>query len=261
MNKGSRDFFELNGKVAFVPGGYGDLGKAIVYGLCERGVKVVVAGRRLEKGQALADEIREMGGDASALALDVESVAETREAVDAVVDRYGAIDFLVNCVGIQREQPILEVTEDAFDEVYRTNQRSAMFLAQAAARHQIAAGKGGKQVHLLSVRSMLGIRGRGYSAYCSTKGGLVMLVKQHAMELAPHRINVNGVAPTFVDSSMLDPLRKDHGFLEKALARNPLGYLADPEDVAGPTIFFCSRAADYITGQILYVDGGITASQ
>ena len=88
-----------------------------------------------------------------------------------------------------------------------------------------------------------------------------MLVKQHAMELAPHRINVNGVAPTFVDSQMLDPLRKDRGFLAKALERNPLGYLAVPEDVAGPTIFLCSRAADYINGQILYVDGGITASQ
>jgi NAD(P)-dependent dehydrogenase (short-subunit alcohol dehydrogenase family) len=261
MKVRTKEYFELSGKVAFVPGGYGDLGKAIVYGLCERGVKVVVAGRSLEKGQDLVAEILEKGGEGSAIALDVQSVAEIREAVDAVIERYGAIDFLVNCVGIQREQPILAVTEDAFDEVYRSNLKSAMFLAQATAKHQIKAGKGGKQVHLLSVRSMLGIRGRGYSAYCSTKGGLVMLVKQHAMELAPHRINVNGVAPTFVDTRMLDPLRKEQGFLEKALARNPLGYLAVPEDVAGPTIFFCSPAADYITGQILYVDGGITASQ
>jgi len=261
MKTRTKDFFELGPKVAFVPGGYGDLGKAIVYGLCERGVKVVIAGRSLKKGQTLVDDILERGGEASVLALDVESVSEIRQAVDGVMERYGAIDFLVNCVGIQHEQTILDVTEEAFDGVYRTNLKSAMFLAQAVAKHQIAAGKGGKQVHLLSVRSMLGLRGRGYSAYCSTKGGLVMLVKQHAMELAPHRINVNGVAPTFVDSQMLDPLRKDKGFLEKALSRNPLGYLADPEDVAGPTIFFCSSAADYITGQILYVDGGITASQ
>jgi NAD(P)-dependent dehydrogenase (short-subunit alcohol dehydrogenase family) len=256
-----RDCFELGPKVAFVPGGYGDLGKAIALGLCERGVKVVVAGRSQKKGQALVDQIKEKGGEASSFALDVESVVEIREVVDEVVQRHGSVDFLINCVGIQREQPILDVTEDAYDTVYRTNLKSAMFLAQAVAKHQIAAGKGGKQVHLLSVRSMLGIRGRGYSAYCSTKGGLVMLVKQHAMELAPHRINVNGVAPTFVDSQMLDPLRKDEGFLEKAMERNPLGYLADPQDVAGPSIFFCSRAADYITGQILYVDGGITASQ
>lgn len=261
MDKGSRGFFELSGKVAFLPGGYGDLGQAIARSLCEKGASVVVAGRSLEKGQALASEIRDEGGEASAIALDVQSAVEIAKAADAVADRYGAIDILVNCVGIQREQPILEVTEEAFDEVYQSNLKAAMFLAQAAARHQIAAGRGGKQVHLLSVRSMLGIRGRGYSAYCSTKGGLVMLVKQHAMELAPHRINVNGVAPTFVDSRMFDPLRGDPGFLEKAMARNPLGYLATPEDVAGAAVFFCSRAAAYITGQILYVDGGITASQ
>jgi NAD(P)-dependent dehydrogenase (short-subunit alcohol dehydrogenase family) len=180
---------------------------------------------------------------------------------DAVVDEYGSLDYLVNCVGIQREQPILEVTEEAYDDVYESNLKSAMFLAQAAAKHQVAAGRGGKQVHLLSVRSKLGIRGRGYSAYCSTKGGLVMLVKQHAMELAPHRINVNGVAPTFVDTEMLKPLLKTDGFLDMAMARNPLGYLATPDDVAGPALFFLSRAADYITGQVLYVDGGITASQ
>ena len=257
----SKKYFEFGKKVAFVPGGYGDLGKAIVYGLCERGVTVVVAGRSLKKAQSLADDIRRRGGEAEALVLNVLSVDEIRQAVDSVVDRHGTIDILVNCIGIQREQPILEVTEEAFDEVYQSNLKSAMFLAQAVAKHQIANGKGGKHVHLLSVRSMLGLRGRGYSAYCTTKGGLVMLVKQHAMELAPHKINVNGVAPTFVDSQMLDPLREDQGFLAKALERNPLGYLAVPEDVAGPTIFFCSQAADYITGQILYVDGGITASQ
>ena len=196
-----------------------------------------------------------------ALALDVHSVAEIHDAAAAVVDEYGSLDYLINCVGIQREQPILEVTEEAYDDVFQSNLKSAMFLAQASAKHQIAAGKGGKQVHLLSVRSKLGIRGRGYSAYCSTKGGLVMLVKQHAMELAPHRINVNGVAPTFVDTEMLKPLLKTEGFLEMAMARNPLGYLATPDDVAGPTLFFLSRAGDYITGQTLYVDGGITASQ
>jgi gluconate 5-dehydrogenase len=257
MNKGPRDFFELSGKVAFLPGGYGDLGQAIARSLCERGAKVVVAGRSLEKGQALVAQIRDEGGEASALALDIHSASEIPEAVDAAAERYGAVDILVNCVGIRREQPILDVTEEAFDEVYRSNLKAARFLAQAVARHQVAAGRGGKQVHLLSVRSMLGIRGRGYSAYCSTKGGLVMLVKQHAMELAPHRINVNGVAPTFVDSRMFDPLRGDPGFLEKALARNPLGYLATPRDVAGAAVFFCSAAADYITGQVLNVNGGM----
>ena len=110
----------------------------------------------------------------------------------------GGLDILVNCIGMNREQQLAEVTEETFDEIYRTNLRSAMFLAQAAARHQIAGGRGGKQVHLLSVRSQLGMRGFGYSAYCATKGALVMLVKQHALELAPHGITVNGIAPTVV---------------------------------------------------------------
>jgi NAD(P)-dependent dehydrogenase (short-subunit alcohol dehydrogenase family) len=98
----------------------------------------------------------------------------------------------VNCIGKNREQKIAEVTEETFDDIYGTNLKSAMFLAQAAAKHQIAGARGGKQVHMLSVRSQLGMRGYGYSAYCATKGGLVMLVKQHALELAPHGIQVNG---------------------------------------------------------------------
>ena len=113
--------------------------------------------------------------------------------------------MLVNCVGIQREQPLAEVTPEAFDFMYETNLRSAMFLAQAAARHQIATGAGGRHIHLLSVRSHLALRDRGYSAYCATKGGLLMLVKQHAMELAPHNITVNGVAPTFIRSDRIRP--------------------------------------------------------
>src|SRR6185503_5483737 len=102
------------------------------------------------------------------------------QAIRDTVDDIGRVDILVNCVGIQREQALTEVTEEAYDLVYRTNLKSAMFLAQAVAKKQIAAKRGGRQVHLLSVRAQLGLRGRGYSAYCSTKGGLVMLIKQHA---------------------------------------------------------------------------------
>lgn len=254
-------FFDVKRKVAYLPGGYGDLGEAIAWALAVAGAKLVISGRSAEKAEKLAGLIRERGFEARGIAVDVKSVAEVRDAADYVVATHGRLDILVNCVGIQREQPILDVSEEAFDEVYRTNLKGAMFLAQAAARHQIAGGRGGKQVHLLSVRSKLGLRGRGYSAYCSTKGGLVMLVKQHAMELAPHGINVNGVAPTFVNTEMFRPLKENPEFFKKILERNPLGRIADPKEVAGPVLFFCSPAADYITGQILYVDGGITSSQ
>ncbi len=253
--------FGLDGKVAFLPGGYGGLGEAIAWSLALAGARVVVSGRSEDKAEALAGKLRDSGHEAAGLAMDVASVDQIRESVDAAAALYGGLDILVNCVGIQREEPLLEVTEAAFDEVYEINLKAAMFLAQAVAKHQIAAGRGGKQVHLLSVRAQLGLRGRGYSAYCSTKGALVMLVKQHAMELAPHDITVNGVAPTFVYTEMIRHVMEDPEFRKTLHERIPLGRIADPKDVAGPVHFFCAPASDFVTGQTLYVDGGITASQ
>jgi NAD(P)-dependent dehydrogenase (short-subunit alcohol dehydrogenase family) len=145
--------------------------------------------------------------------------------------------------------------------MYETNLKSAMFLAQAVARVQIAAGRGGRHVHLLSVRSQLALRGRGYSAYCATKGGLAMLVKQHAMELAPHNITVNGVAPTFIRSDRIRPHLEREEFRDFILQRNPLNRIGDPVEVVGPVIALAAAAGSYVTGQVLYVDGGVTASQ
>ena len=253
--------FDLTGQVAYVPGGYGGIGEAIAWGLAGQGAKVVVSGRSREKADELAGALNEAGYEAAGVAVDVKSVAEIRNAVDFVVDKFGALDILMNCVGIQREQPLLEVTEEAYDEVYEVNLKAAMFTAQAAAKHQIAGGKGGKQVHLLSVRAQLGLRDRGYSAYCSTKGGLVMMIKQHALELAPEGITVNGVAPTFVYTEMIRHVMENPEFRQGLLDRIPLGRIADPKDVVGPAVFFCAPATGFVTGQIVYVDGGITSSQ
>jgi gluconate 5-dehydrogenase len=173
----------------------------------------------------------------------------------------GGIDVMVNCVGIQREQAIMEVTEETFDEVYRTNLKSAMFLGQAVARDQIARGQGGRQIHLLSVRSKLALRGRGYSAYCATKGGMVMLVRQHAVELAPHNITVNGVAPTFIQSDRIRPHLDRPEFRDFILERNPLGRIGDPLEVVGQVLALAGPSGSYITGQVIYIDGGVTASQ
>jgi len=253
--------FDLGGQVAFVPGGYGGIGEAIAWGLALHGARVIVAGRSLEKAELLAQQISDAGFSAEGISVDVESVDAIRASVDDIAERNGGIDILMNCVGIQREEPLLEVTEEAYDEVYRVNLKSAMFLAQAVAKHQTSAGKGGRQVHLLSVRSQLGIRNRGYSAYCSTKGGMVMLIKQHAMELAPQGITVNGVAPTFVYTEMIRHVMENPEFRANLLDRIPLGRIADPRDVVGPALFFMSPGASFVTGQTLYVDGGITSSQ
>ena len=253
--------FRLDGQSAFVPGGYGGIGEAICWGLAIQGARVMIGGRSAEKAGALAEALCRAGHDAQFVTLDASSVESIRETVDHAAERFDGLDILINCVGTQREEPLLEVTEEAYDEVYRVNLKSAMFLAQAAARHQIDAGRGGRQVHLLSVRSQLGLRGRGYSAYCSSKGGMVMLIKQHAMELAPHGITVNGVAPTFVYTEMIRHVMENDAFRNELLNRIPLGRIADPKDICGPVLFFASPGAGFVTGQTLYVDGGITASQ
>jgi NAD(P)-dependent dehydrogenase (short-subunit alcohol dehydrogenase family) len=254
--------FDLSGKAAFIAGGTGGLGEAIAWGLALAGASVVVAGRERAKAESLAAVI-EKGAktQVSGVPLEARDIASIEDATAEAHERLGRIDILVNSVGIQIEQPLLEVTEEAYDKVYATNLKAAMFLAQAVAKRQVTAGQGGRQIHLLSVRSQLGLRGKGYSAYCSTKGGLVMLVRQHAMELAPHGITVNGVAPTFVNTEMIQHVYARPEFREAILARIPLGRIADPKDVVGAVMFFASPAAAFVTGQLLYVDGGITASQ
>ncbi|WP_428003636.1 SDR family NAD(P)-dependent oxidoreductase [Acidovorax sp.] len=193
--------------------------------------------------------------------MDAHAVEDIRRSVDVVAGHWGGLKILVNCVGMQREQALLEVTEKAFDEVIEVNLKSAMFLAQAAARHQIAGDQDGAQVHLLSVRAQLGLHGRGYSTYCASKGALTMLIRQHASELAPHGITVNGIAPTVVRTEMARHWLENPETHAQVLARIPLARVAEPRDVAGAAVFFTSPAASFITGQVLYIDGGITGSQ
>jgi NAD(P)-dependent dehydrogenase (short-subunit alcohol dehydrogenase family) len=253
--------FDVNGARVFIPGGYGAIGEAIAWGFARRGAAVAIAGPSAEKAQALAGSIAEAGGHAHGLRLNARETADIRICVDEAASLLGGIDILVNCVGIQREQALMDVTEDVFDEVYQANLRSAMFLAQSVARHQIQADRGGRHIHILSVRSQLALRGRGYSAYCSTKGGLLMLVRQHAMELAPYNITVNGVAPTFIQSDRIRPHLERADFRDFIVERNPLGRIGDPIEVVGQVLTFASLAGSYITGQTIFIDGGVTASQ
>lgn len=253
--------FRLDGKVALVPGGYGGIGEAVCRGLAAAGAKVAVAGRSAEKCRALAETLTAEGFDAYGAAFDASSVAEIRAMADDVAAHFGRLDILVNCVGLNREEKLLDVTEENFDTVYTGNLKSAFFLAQAAARHMIDGGRGGKQVHLGSVRTLLALRGRGYSAYTAAKGGLGTMCKQLAAELAPHKINVNVVAPTFVRTQQVAHMLSDPQFYNALTARIPLGRVAEPDEVMHAVLFFVSPASDFITGQILYLDGGITSTQ
>jgi NAD(P)-dependent dehydrogenase (short-subunit alcohol dehydrogenase family) len=253
--------FRLDGKVALVPGGYGGIGEAVCRGLAAAGASIAVAGRNLARTQALVESLRQDGHDAYAAPFDAQAVGDVRRMVDEVAAHFGRINILVNCVGLNREEKLLEVTEENFDTVYSANLKSALFLAQGAAQHMIQQGGGGKQVHLGSVRTLLGLRGRGYAAYCAAKGGLGTMCKQLAAELAPHKINVNVVAPTFVRTEQVAKMLSDPQFYSTLTERIPLGRVAEPEEIMQAVLFFVSPASDFITGQILYVDGGLTATQ
>jgi NAD(P)-dependent dehydrogenase (short-subunit alcohol dehydrogenase family) len=251
----------LDGKVALVAGGHGGIGTAVGRGLAEMGAKVGISGLEADKAAACAEALRALGCDSYSTAFEAVSVADTRRMVDEVAAHFGRLDILVNCVGLNREEKAEDVTEETFDYIMDVNLKAAMFLAQAAARHMIRQGLGGKQIHIGSVRSQLALRGRGYAAYCATKGGLAILCRQLAAEWAPHKINVNVVAPTFVRTELVAHMLADPAFYNPLVARIPLGRIAEPGDVMSAVLFMASPASDFITGHTLYLDGGITTTQ
>lgn len=253
--------FRLDGKVALVTGGYGGIGEAVCRGLAEMGAKIAVTGHNEERADACAASLRASGHEAWAGRFEATSVEQTRNMVDAAAAYFGRLDILVNCIGLNREEKAEEITEEMFDYVIDVNLKSALFQAQAAARHMIRQGTGGKQVHLGSVRSLLALRGRGFAAYCAAKGGLSIMCRQLASEWAQHKINVNVVAPTFIRTEQVANMLSDPNFYAALVSRIPLGRIGEPEEVMSAALFLVSRASDFITGQTLFLDGGITSSQ
>ncbi len=253
------DLFRLDDQVALVAGGYGGIGSALSLGLAQQGARVAIAGRSLEKAGAFAETLTSHGLDAFGTAFDIANPEDVTWLVQEVVDRYGRLDILVNCVGTHIERPAEELSVKEWDIVHNTNLRGAFLLAQAAGRQMIQQRKG-KQIHISSVRSMLGIH-RGYVAYTSSKAGLNLLVKQLATEWAKYRINVNAIAPTFIRTELVTHYLEDETFYNALVSRIPLGRVGDPIDIVGATVFFAAPASDFITGQILFTDGGVTATQ
>jgi NAD(P)-dependent dehydrogenase (short-subunit alcohol dehydrogenase family) len=257
----ARALFRLDGKVALVTGGYGGIGAPVCHGLGQMGARVAVAGHNREKAEACAGSLRAQGYEAHAEPFDALSPADCVRMVDEVAEHFGRIDILIDMVGGQREEKAGEVTEANFDEVIGLNLKTAMFQAQPVARHMIEQGSGGKQLFFGSVRSQLALRGRGFAAYCAAKGGLSVLVKQLAAEWAEYRINVNALAPTFTRTPQVARWLDDPDFYRSLVARIPLGRVAEPEDIVGAVLFFVSPASNFVTGETLYVDGGVTATQ
>ena len=244
--------FRLDGKVALVTGASRGLGAAIADALKDAGAKVAGTSRRREA----AEEVAERLGSAPVV-MDVADVASVRAGVDLVADEFGRLDVLVNNAGVNIPQGIFEVDEESWDTVVDANLKGTFFATQAAARHMVDGGDGGRIINISSQAGVVGIEDR--SAYGASKGGAVVLTKVLAIELARHAVTVNAIAPTFVATELTRGTLEDPEWRDRILSRIPLGRVGEAEDVAAAAVYLASPAAGMVTGHTLLVDGGWTA--
>jgi len=249
----------LQDKVALVTGGGQGLGKAIALRLASEGASVVVdyVGNPAP-AQAVVQEIEAAGtaGHAVALADDVSHVANARQMVDAAVARFGKLDILVNNAGVEKNVPFWDVTEDEYDFVLGVNLKGVFFATQAFVRHLRASGRPGKVINISSVHEELPFP--HFASYCASKGGVKMLTRTLAIELAPLGITLNSIAPGAFVTPINAALLQDKEKLAAVTQNIPLGRLGQPEDVAGLAAFLASSEADYVTGTTYTIDGGLT---
>ncbi len=251
------DLFSLEGRRALVTGASRGIGRALAVGLAEAGASVALAARDRDEVETAAAEIRGRGGTAVALTLDVLDVAAAAHAVEEAKEALGGLDILVNNAGIEQVSPSLDVDEALWDRIVDTNLKGAFFCAQAAGRVMTGAG-GGVILNLCSLTSAIGIPTA--VPYGSSKTGLLGMTRALAVEWAPRGVRVNAIGPGYFRTAMTEPFFAAEGWEERMTARVPLGRLGRLEDLLGAAVFLCSDAAAYVTGQILYVDGGVLAS-
>jgi gluconate 5-dehydrogenase len=249
--------FDLSGRHALLTGGGSGLGRAIAEGLAGAGARLTLVGRDAARLDGAAAAIRQSGGTALPLTCDVTD----RDALGALVERaeqeHGAIDILVNNAGIQQRAPVLAFPAEGWDRMIATHLSAPFFLAQAVGRGMVQRRRG-KIINTLSVMSELGRP--SIVPYTAAKGGLKMLTRGLAVELGPHNIQVNGIAPGYFRTEMNETLMADADFDAWVRTRTPARRWGEPDELAGAAIFLASSASDYVNGQILFVDGGLTAS-
>lgn len=248
--------FDLSGRVAVVTGANTGIGQGIAMALAEAGADIAAVGR--SEASETAAKVRAIGRRCELVSADLSTIAPVEDVVSAVVERLGRIDILVNNAGIIRREDALDFSEADWDAVVDTNLKSLFFLSQAAARHMVQwASQTGERGKIVNIASMLtfqgGIRVPSYTASKSGVGGLTKLM---ANEWAPKGINVNAIAPGYIATNNTAALQADETRNRQIMERIPEGRWGDPADIGGAAVFLASKAADYVQGHILAVDGG-----
>jgi NAD(P)-dependent dehydrogenase (short-subunit alcohol dehydrogenase family) len=249
--------FELKDKVAIVTGGAGALGTAIATGLASFGADVVVTGRTLSTLEQTVAEVEKLGRKALAVACDVSKPDDVKLLVEQTMQQFGKIDILVASAGVAKRYAAEDFPIEEFDQVMNINVRGTFLTCQAVGKVMKEQGYG-KIITISSVRAFAGHPG-GYAAYGTSKGAVNLMTKQLATEWAKYNINVNAVAPTIFWTPLTQQVLEDEELKQIFLSRIPMGRAAVVEDMIGSIVFLSSKASEFITGQVIYVDGGCTA--
>ncbi len=249
------NLFSLSGKTALVTGGSRGIGLAITKGLAEHGADVAIAARSKDQLEVAARQIHaDTGRKIRPFPFDLKDIEGIDEFFKSVATKTNGIDILVNCAGTTIRGPAEDVDLKTWNQVIEVNLTSAFVLSQAFCRQRKQAGKTGRIINIGSL-TCHGARPTT-AAYASSKGGLLMLTKTLAVEWAKYNINVNAIGPGYIATELTEPLRTDEDFNKWVLSKTPLARWGRPEDLVGTTILLASRAGDFVTGQIIYVDGG-----
>ena len=249
--------FDLTNRVALITGSQRGLGLAIARGLARAGATVVLNGRSSEAVAAAARTLTDEGLEAGHIVFDVVQHGAVRKGVDAVLEQFGRIEILVNNAGIQRRAPMTEFTQKDWDDVIATNLTAPFAVSQAVLPGMIAR-KSGKIIHIASLLSELARP--GVVPYTAAKGGVRQLTRGMAVELAPHNIQVNAIAPGYFATEMNRALIDNAEFNAWVCNRTPAGRWGQPEELAGLALFLASPAANYMTGQMVIMDGGMSVA-
>jgi NAD(P)-dependent dehydrogenase (short-subunit alcohol dehydrogenase family) len=248
--------FQLDGKVSIVTGASRGLGRAMAEALAGAGSDVVLTGRQMETLLPVAVEIRKKTERRTLpIEMDIGQLPDIQRAVEEVVKNFGRVDVLVNNAGINQRMAALEYTEEAWDAVMDVNAKGAFFMAQACGKVMVAQ-RSGKIINILSITTAWGLP--TVVAYTAAKAGLMQLTRLLAVEWGAHNVQVNGIAPGFFRTEMTQPVQDD-ARSDWILHRTPLGRWGEPEELTGAVLFLASPAADFVTGHVLWVDGGMTA--